>query len=84
MAFAGALPIALGNFFWHYGVSRIGVVVASMFNNLLPVAAVAVTVLMGGRFTWWQLLGAAVILVGVFSAQMLALRRSSKAPISKT
>ncbi len=73
--FAGAFPIALGNFFWHYGVSRIGVVVSSMYNNLLPVAAVAVTVLMGGWFTGWQLLGAGVILVGVFSAQMLSLRR---------
>ena len=78
VAFAGALPIALGSFFWHYGVSRIGVVVASMYNNLLPVAAVAVTVLMGGRFTWWQLLGAAVILIGVFTAQILALRRNSR------
>jgi len=77
VAFAGALPIALGNFLWHYGVSRIGVVVASMYNNLLPVAAVAVTVSMGGRFTWWQLLGAAVILIGVLTAQILALRRRS-------
>jgi drug/metabolite transporter (DMT)-like permease len=75
--FAGAFPIALGNFFWHYGVSRIGVVVSSMYNNLLPVAAVAVTVLMGGWFTGWQLLGAGVILVGVFSAQMLSLHRRS-------
>jgi drug/metabolite transporter (DMT)-like permease len=75
--FAGAFPIALGNFFWHYGVSRIGVVVASMYNNLLPLAAVGVTVLMGGWFTGWQLLGAGVILVGVFSAQMLSLRRRS-------
>ena len=75
VCFAGAFPIAIGNFFWHYGVSRIGIVVSSMYNNLLPVAAVAVTVLMGGLFTWLQLLGAAVILVGVFTAQILALRR---------
>jgi len=75
VAFAGAFPIAIGNFFWHYGVSRIGIVVSSMYNNLLPVAAVAVTVLMGGVFSWVQLLGAGVILVGVFTAQILALRR---------
>ncbi len=75
MAFAGFFPIALGNFCWHYGVSRIGVVVASMYNNFLPAAAVAVTVLMGGGFTWQQMLGAGVILVGVFTAQSLALRR---------
>jgi drug/metabolite transporter (DMT)-like permease len=79
VVFAGALPIALGNFFWHYGVSRIGVVVSSMYNNLLPVAAVAVTVLMGGGFTGWQLVGAGIILVGVFTAQILALKRMSAA-----
>jgi drug/metabolite transporter (DMT)-like permease len=77
VAFAGAMPIALGNFLWHYGVGRIGVVVASMYNNLLPVAAVAVTVLMGGGFTTWQLMGAGVILAGVLSAQIMALRRGS-------
>jgi drug/metabolite transporter (DMT)-like permease len=79
LAFAGTLPIALGSFLWHYAVSRIGVVVASMYNNLLPVAAVAVTVVMGGRFTLWQLGGAAVILVGVLTAQILALRRGAGA-----
>ena len=49
-----------------------------MYNNLLPVAAVAVTVVMGGRFTLWQLMGAAVILVGVLTAQILALRRGAR------
>jgi len=76
LAFAGILPIALGNFCWHYGVSRIGVTVASMYNNLLPIAAVAVTVWLGGSFTWQQLLGAAIILTGVLGAQLLTLRRS--------
>jgi drug/metabolite transporter (DMT)-like permease len=75
LGFAGLLPIALGNFCWHYGVSRIGVTVASMYNNLLPVAAVVVTVWLGGSFTWQQVLGAVIILAGVFSAQLIALRR---------
>jgi drug/metabolite transporter (DMT)-like permease len=76
LAFAGVLPIALGNFCWHYGVSRIGITTASMYNNLLPVAAVAVTVWLGGRFSGQQILGAAIILAGVFSAQLSALRRT--------
>jgi drug/metabolite transporter (DMT)-like permease len=75
LGFAGILPIAFGNFCWHYGVSRIGVVVASMYNNLLPVAAFAVTLWLGGAFAWPQLLGAAIILAGVLAAQLLALRR---------
>jgi drug/metabolite transporter (DMT)-like permease len=75
--FAGAMPIALGNFCWHFGVSRVGIVVASMYNNLLPAGALAVTVVLGGTFTWQQLAGSAVILAGVFTAQLLALRRKS-------
>jgi drug/metabolite transporter (DMT)-like permease len=76
--FASILPNALGNFCWHYGVSRIDVVTASMFNNLLPAAALGMTLLLGGSFTWPQLAGSAVILVGVFLAQSPALRRSRR------
>jgi drug/metabolite transporter (DMT)-like permease len=79
VAFAGIVPIAIGNFCWHYGVSRVGIIVASMYNNLLPAAALATTVLMGGSFLWQQIAGATVILVGVFSAQLLALRNRGKA-----
>lgn len=73
--FAGLFPNAIGNFFWHYAVSRIGVVTASLYNNLLPAAAVGTTLLLGGSFTWSQIAGSAVILIGVFLAQSPALRR---------
>ena len=76
LAFAGVLPIALGNFSWHYGVSRIGITIASMYNNLLPFSAVAITVWLGGSYSGQQVLGAAIILAGVFTAQLLALRRT--------
>jgi drug/metabolite transporter (DMT)-like permease len=75
IVFAGVFPIALGNFLWHYGVSRVGIVVASMYNNLLPAAALAITVVLGGTFTWLQLLGSAIILAGVVTAQLLATGR---------
>jgi drug/metabolite transporter (DMT)-like permease len=77
IAFAGILPIALGNFFWHFGVSRVGIVVASMYNNLLPAAALIVTVILGGSFTWVQIAGSVVILAGVVTAQLLAVRRKA-------
>jgi drug/metabolite transporter (DMT)-like permease len=73
--YAGIFPNALGNFFWHYAVSRIGVVTASMYNNLLPAAAVGATLLLGGSFTWPQIAGSAVILIGVFLAQSPGLLR---------
>lgn len=74
LLFAGALPIAIGNFFWHYGVSQVGVVVASMYNNLLPAVALAITALFGGGFSYLQLAGSVVILAGVLVAQLRALR----------
>jgi drug/metabolite transporter (DMT)-like permease len=75
LAFSGAVPIAFANFCWHYGVSRTGIVVAAMYNNLLPAVAVAVTVWLGGSFGWGQLAGGAVILAGVLGTQLLGLRR---------
>jgi len=76
--FAGIVPIAIGNFCWHYGVSRVGVVVASMYNNLLPAAALGTTILMGGSFAWQQILGTAIIVVGVVSAQLAQARRNAR------
>src|SRR3546814_18472867 len=32
--YVGAVPIALGNYLWHFGVQRIGIAVASMYTNL--------------------------------------------------
>lgn len=75
IAFAGIVPIAIGNVCWHYGVSRVGVVVASMYNNLLPAAALATTVLLGGSFTWYQVLGSLVIIAGVLGVQIASARR---------
>lgn len=76
--FAGIAPIAIGNFCWHYGVSRVGVVIASMYNNLLPAAALGTTILMGGSFAWQQILGTTIIVVGVVSAQIMQARRNGR------
>lgn len=76
LLYAGAMPIALGNFLWHFGVSRVGVVVASMYNNLIPVTAALATLWIGVAPTPWQLAGGGIIVLGVFYAQAAALRRA--------
>jgi drug/metabolite transporter (DMT)-like permease len=72
LAYAGLLMIGVANVLWHYGVSRIGVAVATMYTNLMPVAAVLVTLWLGTAPSAGQLVGGAVILAGVLYAQLAA------------
>jgi drug/metabolite transporter (DMT)-like permease len=77
IVFAGAVSVAVGNFLWHFGVSRVGVTVAAMYNNLIPVVAVAIAYWAGTEPSGLQLAGAAVIIAGVLFAQVAAFRRRS-------
>lgn len=73
--YIGAVPIAMGNFLWHFGVGRIGIAVASMYTNLIPVTAALVAfVWIGTHPTASQLVGGAVIIAGVLYAQLAAYR----------
>lgn len=79
MLYAGAIPIGLGNVLWHHGVSRAGVTIASMYNNLAPVSAVLVSLLAGIAPNPWQLLGGVVIIAGVLYAQLASRRAEALA-----
>lgn len=73
--YTGTVPIALGNFLWHFGVQRIGIAVASMYTNLIPVTAALVAyVWIGTMPTSHQLVGGAIIIAGVLYAQLATLR----------
>lgn len=73
--YSGLVPIALGNFLWHFGVQRIGIAVSSMYNNLMPItAAIVAYVWIGTTPTAQQLAGGAIIIAGVLYAQLTTLR----------
>jgi drug/metabolite transporter (DMT)-like permease len=73
--YTGTVPIALGNFLWHFGVSRIGIAVASMYTNLIPVtAAIVAFVWIGTHPTVYQLAGGVLIIAGVLYAQLTAFK----------
>jgi drug/metabolite transporter (DMT)-like permease len=77
LIFAGAISVAVGNSLWHFGVSRVGVTIAAMYNNLIPIVAVMISFWAGTKPTAAQLVGAVVIIAGVLYAQTMALRRQS-------
>jgi drug/metabolite transporter (DMT)-like permease len=75
VAYTGLVSNGIGNLLWFYGCSRVGVPVASLFQNLMPIAAVLVSLLFGREPTWAQIAGGVVILAGVLHAQVAGRRR---------
>jgi drug/metabolite transporter (DMT)-like permease len=53
-----------------------------MYQNLIPVTAVLVTIWIGIYPNWQQLIGGAVILLGVLYTQIAERRRSRKAAVA--
>jgi drug/metabolite transporter (DMT)-like permease len=65
--------ITFAMMFWNYGVQRLGLVIASLFINLMPIITILVLALMGQAPTWLQLAGTALVLLGLLQAQLRAL-----------
>src|SRR5260221_4711872 len=65
----GLVSVLAGLLLWNHGVRVLGVVVASFFLNLIPVAAVLITALLGTLPTGWQLAGGALVLARGMQAQ---------------
>lgn len=66
VAYSGAFSIGVAYFLWYYGVRHLGNTRTAVFNNLVPVAALAVAWLWLHEVpTTLQLAGAAVIVAGV-------------------
>jgi drug/metabolite transporter (DMT)-like permease len=75
LLYMGAVSVAFGNFLWHYGVSRVGVIISSMYGNLIPIIAVLMTLIWFGTApSRGQVLGGLMIIAGVLYAQFRALR----------
>lgn len=75
LLYLGLFSAAVGNFLWNYGVSIIGVPVATLYINLTPAFAVLIGTAFGIFPTVEQLLGGLVVLAGIVSLQWRKLRR---------
>jgi drug/metabolite transporter (DMT)-like permease len=74
---AAGASVGIGNSLWHYGVSRVGVTLAAMYGNLIPIVAATIAFWAGTPPTVAQLIGGALIIAGVLYAQMTVLRQQS-------
>ena len=68
----GALMTAVT--LWNIGVSRLGLVVASMYLNMIPIVAVGIAMLYGVQPRSEQLIGGLLVIAGVIIAQRLGRR----------
>lgn len=65
--YAGLISIALAYLIWSLGVQRLGSARTAIFNNLVPVLTFALAFfLLGEPITVTQIVGGAVVLIGVF------------------
>jgi drug/metabolite transporter (DMT)-like permease len=64
------VPVMIGNILWHYGVNKLGAVIAALFMNLMPITAILITTAMGIAPTMQQLIGGALVLAGIMLAQL--------------
>jgi drug/metabolite transporter (DMT)-like permease len=78
------MAVIAGLLGWNYGVRQLGVVVASLFLNFVPVFTILITTLQGRPPTTMQLLGGALVLAGVLQSQLrhLPWRRRAATDIS--
>ena len=69
--YLGAGPASFSLFTWHWGISRVGVTIASIYSNLAPVVVVVIRMIQGEPPTSFHLMGGALIIAGVLFAQLL-------------
>lgn len=65
---------ALGTMLWNYSVRHLGVVVASFFVNLMPLVAIVTAMTFGIYPRAEQLLGCALVILGIVYAQLDSIR----------
>lgn len=70
----GISMVCIGILTWNLGVKYLGVVVASLFLNLIPVVAITTATILGADLRLEQVLGGLLVIAGVVQAQLRARR----------
>ena len=67
---------------WNYGVRQAGVVVATMYLNLVPVVALGILALMGSLPSLQQVIGAALVILGILYSEWQQYRHRQRQAIA--
>ena len=70
-------PASTSIFLWHFGVSRIGVTIGSMYQNLVPIVVVLISIFLGQYPTMMHLVAGILIISGVLYTQIRNLPTNS-------
>ena len=70
-------PASTSIFLWHFGVSRIGVTIGSMYQNLVPIVVVLISIFLGQYPTMIHLVAGVLIISGVLYTQIRNLPKNS-------
>jgi drug/metabolite transporter (DMT)-like permease len=69
------VSIVLCLILWNYGVQHLGVVIATMYLNLVPIVAIVILAIMGVVPSLVQMIGAALVISGILYSEYLQYRR---------
>lgn len=70
IGFMAVFASVLGFVWWYEGVQAIGASRAAIFINLVPISVMLMSAVQGESLTWVQLLGAVLVLGGVYLTSM--------------
>ncbi|WP_395016386.1 DMT family transporter [Dongia sp.] len=72
--------VSFGVLLWNFGVKRSGVVTASLYLNLTPIVAILILSLGGTTPNLQQVIGGAMVILGILWAELATMRNASPPP----
>ena len=72
--------VAFGVYLWNFGVKRTGVVVASLYLNLVPVVSISIFALSGTKPTAMQIAGGVLVIAGILMSELQMLKAKKADP----
>lgn len=74
--FSSVVAVVVAQTLWIVAVARLGVGVSSMHSNASPFYVMLIMLGLGGSWNWMQVVGAAIVILGVVVAQDMLGRRA--------